>query len=193
MKKKTNSFKIIDEMGMDNLGRPCMDLYCMNLCFEIARKSLDPSSKHGCLAIDPEGGILSAGYNSPPQGSIDAEIPLTRPEKYTYFEHSERNCIYMATHHNTPLVGSVFYITGFPCIECVRAMIQVRVKKIIYGPYNSVMTDDEEYMGKYPILLKEQPIIIKRFKYDEGLYKFNPRVETLIEQREIADISFGYN
>lgn len=184
---------MIDEFGIDHLNRPCVDLYCMNLCFEIARKSLDPSTKHGCLAISTDGGILSAGYNSPPQGSVDEEIPLTRPEKYIFFEHSEKNCIFMASRGNTRLKDSVFYVTGFPCTNCMRGMIQVKVLKIVYGPYHSVMTDNEEHLNIMKKLLKGQKIIIERFKYDEGLYRFNPRVKTLIEEREIADIDFEWN
>ena len=183
---------MIDEFGIDELGRPCRDLYCMNLCFEIARKSLDPSTKHGCLAISSSGGILSAGYNSPPQGSIDSQVPLTRPEKYIFFEHSERNCIYMASRNETCLEGSIFYITGFPCTDCLRAMIQVKVSKIVYGPYNSIMTDSQEYMDRVRMLLKGQEIDIRRFKYDEGLYVFNPRIKALIEEREVADINFHW-
>lgn len=185
--------KIIDEFGINNLGLPCIDLYCMNLSFEVARKSLDPDSKNGCLAVDPDGGILSAGYNSPPQGSADEEIPLTRPDKYIFFEHSERNCIYIATRHGTSLMGSVFYLTGFPCIECLRAMIQVKIKKIIYGGHTSVMTNTKEYISRYPLLLKKQSIIIERFKYDEGLYRFNPRIRELIRKREVTDIRLEYN
>lgn len=184
---------MIDKYGIDNLGRPCKDLYCMNLCFEIARKSLDPSTKHGCLAVSTDGGILSAGYNSPPQGSIDEEVPLTRPEKYVFFEHSERNCIYMASRNGTRLENSIFYITGFPCTDCLRAMIQVKVSEIVYGPYNSIMTDSEEYMVKVKALLKGQNIVIRRFIFDKGLYRFNPRVKKLIEEREVADIDFEWN
>ncbi len=181
-------------LGIDVLGRPCRDLYCMNLCFEIARKSLDPSSKCGSLAIDEEGIILSAGYNSPPQGSLDKEIPLTRPEKYLYFEHSERNCIYLASRKQTCLKDSTFYITGFPCTDCLRGMMQARVKEIVYGPYNAVMTNSKEYLAQYPKLLKGSKIIIRRFIYDEGLFQFNPRIREIIaEKKDIADINFEWN
>jgi dCMP deaminase len=183
----------IDEYGIDNLGRPCKDLYCMNLCFEIARRSLDPTTKHGCLAVSPEGSILSSGYNGPPQNSIDDRIPLTRPEKYVFMEHSERNCIYMASRNGVCLSNSIFYITGFPCTDCLRAMIQVKVSKIVYGPYNSVMTNSLEYIEKTKSILVGQKIIVKRFAYDEGLYKFNPRVKELIESRKINDINFEWN
>ncbi len=182
-----------NEFGIDKLGRPCKDLYCMNLCFEIARKSLDPSTKHGCLAIDEDGIILSAGYNSPPQDSKDEEVPLTRPEKYLYFEHSERNCIYLASRKQVSLKNSVFYITGFHCTDCVRGMMEAKVRKIIYGTYNSIMTDSEEYLNKYKKFIKICSIIISRFKYDEGLYRFNPRIRKIVEEKEVSNIDFEWN
>ncbi len=190
---KKKQFKKIDEFGFDQFGRPCLDLYCMNLAFEIARKSLDPNTKHGCIAIAPDGDFISAGYNSPPQASDDANIPINRPDKYIYFEHAEKNCIFMAGRKGVPLKGSYFYITGFPCSDCIRAMIQVGVLRIIYGPYNSVMTNDEEYMKRYPILLKNQSIVVERFRYDKGLYQFNPRIKQIIEERHIEEIDFEWN
>ena len=183
----------VNDYGIDDLGRPCKDLYFMNLCFEVARKSLDPSTKHGCIAVSQEGGILSTGYNSPLQGAIDKEVPLTRPEKYPFFEHSERNCIYMASRHETCLRDSTFYITGFPCIDCLRAMIQVGAVKIVYGPYNSVMTDNREHLELIGRIVEGQKIKIERFKYDEGLFRFNDRVKTIIMERKIADIDFEHN
>ena len=72
-------------------------------------------------------------------------------------------------------------------------MLQVRVGKIIYGPLNAVMTYSEEYMERYPIMLKGQRIIIERFAYDKGLYIFNPRVKEVIDGRSTADINFSWN
>ena len=183
----------IDEYGIDELGRPCKDLYFMNLCFEIARRSIDPTTKHGCIAVDKDGGILSTGYNSAPQGYIDKEFPLTRPEKYVDMVHSEPNCIYIAARHSVSVTGSTFYITGFPCRECLKAMIQVQVGKIIYGPYGSAMIDSEEFIEGIKVLLKGQDIIIKRFGYDEGLYRFNPRVGEIMRNREIGNTNFEWN
>lgn len=92
-------------------------------------KILDPSTKHGCFCVGEDKSILSAGYNSPPKGSIDQNIPLTRPEKYIFMEHSERNSIYNAAKHGIKIDGSTFYITGRCCSECLRAMINSGAKK----------------------------------------------------------------
>jgi deoxycytidylate deaminase len=165
----------------------------MNLCFEVARKSIDPTTKHGCVAIDSDGGVITTGYNSPPQGYDDKEFPLTRPEKYVDMVHSEVNCIYIAGRQGKSLAGSTFYITGFPCRECMKAMIQAKVAQIVYGPYGSAMIDSQEFIDGMKVLLKGQPIVIRRFTFDEGLYLFNTRVGKMMGERKIGNTSFEWN
>lgn len=180
-----------NELRIDKFGRPCRDLYFMSLCFEVARKSIDPTTKHGCIAVDSDGGFLTSGYNGPPQDYDDENFPITRPEKYLDMVHSEANCIYISQRKRTSLVGSTLYVTGFICRECLKALIQCKISKIIYGPYNSIKSD--EYLDSLEILLRNQKIIIERFKYDEALYAFNPRVKEIIEEREVANINFEWN
>ena len=84
------------------------DEYFMNIAKECSKRSLDPDTKHGCVAVSVDGAILSTGYNGPPRNVDDSKIPLTRPEKYIYMEHSERNCIYNAARVGTPLNGCAF-------------------------------------------------------------------------------------
>ncbi len=184
---------MVNQYGMDSIGRPGRDLYFMSLCFGVARKSIDPTTKHGCIAVDEFGGVITTGYNGPPSDYDDNNFPLTRPEKYEDMIHSEANCIYISGRHGKSIMGSTFYITGFPCRECLKAMIQVKVSKIVYGPLASVMTDSKEYVMSMKNLLKKQKIIIERFKYDEGLYIFEPRVKNLIQEREVEDIIFEWN
>lgn len=105
----------------------------MEIAFVCAKRSLDPDTQHGCIAVSPEGNILSTGYNGPPRDVEDSKIPLTRPEKYTYMEHAERNCIYNAARHGISLRGCTFYVTGVPCVDCMRAMYQVGAHKVVYA------------------------------------------------------------
>jgi dCMP deaminase len=167
----------MNKKAYDEFGRPCLDLYAMNLCFEIAFKSIDPNTKHGCLVVDEYGGTLSSGFNGPPSGCIDKNIPLTYNNisylsKYSYLVHSEANAIYRAARKGTPLENSIFYITGFPCINCLQGILAVKAKKIIYGPLSSNMFD-EDYMKIYDIILDGQKIIIEKFKFEEELFKKN--------------------
>jgi len=107
------------------------DKYFMSIAKVCSTRSPDPSTKHGCIAVTKAGSILSTGYNGGPRGVDDSKIPTTRPEKYMYFEHAERNCIYNAARVGVPLDGCIFYVTGIPCNECLRAMYQVGASEIV--------------------------------------------------------------
>jgi len=165
----------------DKFGRPHKDLYFMNLCFEIARRSIDPDTKHGCVAVTKEGKTLSTGYNGPPSGCNDDVIPLNRPDKYFAMEHSERNCIYSAAANGTSLKDSIFYITGLPCIDCLRGIMQVKAQKIIYGPLNSNMIIGKEIKKQYEILLNSHYLVIERFKFDKELLELNKGLKKIID------------
>jgi len=191
---KEKGFELTGNNGFDSLLRPNIDLYYMNLCFGVNLRSLDKSSKCGCIACSEDGAFLTSGYNSPLRGSDDKNIPHTRPEKYDYMEHSERNAIYNAARHGTQIIGSTFYITGFPCIPCLRGMCQSGAKKIVYGPMQAAMLKDDIF-DRYADILKGQEVIINRFKYDKGLYFLNPMAKFIVDlktKQGIKDINFEY-
>ena len=120
--------------------------YFMQIAQTCAIKSIDPDSKFGCIAVNDSGSILSTGYNGPPRNVDDSKIPLTRPEKYVYMEHAERNCIYNAARIGVSLNGCTFYVTGIPCIDCLRAMYQVGAKKIYCLDVKAKMHNVDEFM-----------------------------------------------
>jgi len=133
-------------MGIQEVkNRPSWDVIYMALAFEVAMKSLDPDTKHGCFIVSEDNKPLGFGFNSPPQGCVDENIPLTRPDKYFYFEHSEANAILNAA--NPDLEGSTFYVTGHPCSGCFRKARRVKAKRIIYGPVKSNMISEEEMLA----------------------------------------------
>lgn len=114
--------------------RPDWDSYFMTMTYLVAQRSLDKHTKHGCVVVDDSRSILSVGYNSPPRGCIDSDVPLERPQKYLFMEHSESNAITNAARCGTSLKGSVFYVTGPPCNDCFRKIINVGAIKIVHGP-----------------------------------------------------------
>jgi len=122
-------------------SRPNWDTWFITLCFVIAQRSLDPHTKHGCVITDVERSILSIGYNGPPRNCNDRMIPLTRPDKYRYMEHSEANAIDNAARSGTPLRNSKIYVTGMPCCSCIRSIINSGIKTVVYGPVTSVCKD----------------------------------------------------
>jgi len=127
---------------LDSFGRPDWDDWFLAMCYLIARRSIDPSTKHGCVVVAKDHTVLSLGYNGPLRGSDDSKIPLTRPEKYDWLLHSEENAIINAARNGTSLIGSTFYVTGFPCERCLRGMIGVGAVRIVCSDQASVMIND---------------------------------------------------
>ena len=95
--------------------------------------SKDTSTKVGAILLAPNTmQILSTGYNGMPRGFDETRMERwTRPQKYMYVEHAERNAIYNACRNGTPLEGSIAFVTMFPCADCMRGLIQSGVKTIV--------------------------------------------------------------
>lgn len=180
--------------GYDKLGRPHKDIVFMEMCFAISKRSIDKSSKHGCLIVSEDGSILTGGYNNPIRNADDKNVPIdVYPDKYYYMQHSEVNAIYNAARNGIKIEKGIVYITGFPCTNCLSALIQTGCSKIIYGP---VSCKNMTSIDVYENILKNQKIIIERFKYAEALFKENPYIEKIIRERIIKgymDIIFEYN
>ena len=80
----TSKDKVSDEVmqrRIELMKRPTWEEYYVTMAHVVAQRSFDPSSKCGCVLVSKDNRVLSTGYNGPLKGSIDEEIPLTRPEK----------------------------------------------------------------------------------------------------------------
>jgi len=169
--------------------RPDWDEYFMDIAFVIAQKSLDPSTKHGCVVVDSEKGILTVGYNSPPRGCVDQLIPLERELKYTFFVHSEENCIITAARCGIALKGSTFYVTGYPCPRCFRGIINIGAIKVVYGPIPSACVTEKE-IGEIDLMNRTSTginkVIIEKYNGNIGgvlrgsLEYMNKKCETMM-------------
>lgn len=127
------------------LDRPEWDDYFMALALVVSQRSLDPATKCGTVVVDDDKTVLSVGYNSPPRGCVDENVPLTRPEKYDWMVHSEDAAIINAARKGVGLNGSTFYVTGPPCERCTRSIISVGAAKVVYGRTSAkCVTEDRE-------------------------------------------------
>jgi len=153
--------KLIDKVGFDNFGRPLWDYYFISLAFLVAQRSLDEFTKCGAVVVAGDNTVLGVGYNSPPRGCDDRKVPQTRPEKYLWFLHAEEAAIVNASRAGLCLKDSIFYITGAPCARCVRKMINVGVKKIIYGGVNAKCLDREDIKATRQMLENREVEMIK--------------------------------
>ena len=111
--------------------------YFINIAEQVKLKSKDRSTQIGAVIVGKDKEIRSTGYNSFPRG-LDDEVPerQERPEKYYFFEHSERNAIYNAARVGIPLDESVIIVTsGIPCADCARAIINSGIKSFIVNQF----------------------------------------------------------
>lgn len=91
-------------------------------------KSKDPSTRVGCVIVNPDNTVASLGFNGFPRG-VREDYPerWERDLKYKYVVHAEVNAILSA---RRSLEGCSLYIAWCPCNECAKAIIQAGIKKV---------------------------------------------------------------
>jgi dCMP deaminase len=127
----------------EKMNKPSWDDYLLSMAFMVAMRSIDSETKHGCVIVDSKHSILATGYNSPPPGCNDESIPTSRPEKYPYFAHAEEAAIANAARKGVKLEGATAYITGVPCITCLRLLISAGIAYVVTGPVSSACVNKE--------------------------------------------------
>lgn len=160
--------------------KPSWDAWLMTQAFIVSQRSIDPATKCGCVAVNEDHEMLSSGYNGPVNGMDDTKIPLTRPEKYDFFEHSESNCINTAAKEGVSLKNSSFYVTGYPCTPCFRKLLRVRAKKIIYFPIMPKISEDQSAIEK---MKRYSDVKIEEYSDYEAIFKILHDTENYIKAK----------
>ena len=121
-------------MEVQETSRISWEDYFMHLAEESASRSKDPKTKVGaCIVKDKR--VLSLGYNGAPRGFPDYKVPNFSNskdllnDKNAYMCHAEINAI---LNFRGSLSGATIYCTLSPCHECMKALIQVGIKEVIY-------------------------------------------------------------
>lgn len=106
------------------------DEYFMKIAETVALKSKDPSSKMGCVIVDPKKRVVSLGYNGMLQGADESKMTLNeRPMKYYFAIHSEMNAILFA---HQDLTGCTIYNRVATCENCLKYCLQAGIKRFVY-------------------------------------------------------------
>ncbi|MDP6583782.1 MAG: deaminase, partial [Anaerolineales bacterium] len=123
---------VVPEPVVPNASQVRWDKYFLKMAELVASKSKDPSTQSGCVIVGPGHEIRSTGYNGLVRGARD-DVPERneRPEKYLWYEHSERNAVFNAARSGIALAGCTAYINWHPCSDCTRALIQAGVVRIV--------------------------------------------------------------
>lgn len=108
------------------------DQYFISMCYFVAMKSKDPSTKVGCVIVGQDNEVVSTGFNSFPR-LLNDNIPerQVRPLKYSFIEHAERNAIANAARIGASTKDCKMYMLWYPCVECVRMVIQSGITEVI--------------------------------------------------------------
>lgn len=126
-----------------------------------ARKSKDASTRVGAVIVGPDRDQRAGGFNGLPRGVVDDPVRFPwsksrheRPEKYSWYEHAERNAIYNAARVGTATGGCTLYVAGGPpCADCARAVIQAGIVEVVAesleaGPPTTPREWAESYQGR---------------------------------------------
>ena len=108
------------------------DLYYLKEAYTLASEvSTDPSTQNGAVLVNDKGHILAWGANHFPNGVKESEERWTRPAKYQWVEHAERNAIFHAAKRGVKTKGLIMYCPWFACADCGRAIIQAGIKHVV--------------------------------------------------------------
>ncbi len=100
--------------------------------YVLAREmSHDPSTQNGALLVDSTGKIVASGANTFPAGVAMSDERWTRPLKYEFVEHAERNAIYDAARMGVRTKGLLMYCAWAACPDCARAIIQAGISVLV--------------------------------------------------------------
>lgn len=114
----------------------------LDVCRLISTWSKDPSTKTGCTVVDADGNIVSTGYNGFARGVFDGPGRYAlREVKYRFVVHCDTNAMYSAARRGVSLQGCTMYLTGPPCCECVKGIIQVGIVRVVWPEDNAFEKD----------------------------------------------------
>jgi dCMP deaminase len=146
------------------------DSYYMAMCFLVASKSKDPSTKCGAVIVDKNNKVLSIGYNGPISGFPDDDVIIERPDKYNWFIHAEENALLSYNGSRSDMKDSTIYVTGRPCTRCLRGIIQSGITRIVWQKGRQIALWEHDFgaMAAWFAMVEHSGINVveKDFEYD---------------------------
>ena len=112
----------------------------MKIAKVVSERSTCIKRKVGAVLVK-DSHILSTGYNGAPSGfnhcttetCVRKNLKSGERPELCRGVHAEANCIIQAAMHGTSIKGdTTLYTTIFPCMTCLKLVINVGIKKIVY-------------------------------------------------------------
>ncbi|KKN07822.1 hypothetical protein LCGC14_1063020 [marine sediment metagenome] len=141
------------------------DEYFMKIAEVVSLRSTCIKRSVGAILVK-DSHIISTGYNGTPAGfkhctketCVRQNLKSGENPELCRGVHSEINCIVQAAIHGTSIKGdTILYSTTFPCMSCLKLIINAGIKRLVYKEgYNMENKVKEE-------LVKESDLIIEKF------------------------------
>jgi len=113
--------------------RPSWDEYFMKITELVATRATCPRLRVGAIIVKDKR-ILTTGYNGSPPGlpHCDDVGCLIIKDHCVRINHAELNAILQAASMGIKIKGADIYSIYLPCLECMKDIISVGIKKVIY-------------------------------------------------------------
>ena len=127
-------------MNPINKPRISQDDYFMKIAEVVSERSTCIKRKVGAVLIK-DSHIVSTGYNGAPSGfkhctpetCLRQDLVSGKKPELCRGVHAEINCIIQAAIHGTSIQGNtILYTTHFPCMSCLKLVINAQIKRIVY-------------------------------------------------------------
>lgn len=150
----------------------------MTMCYLIATKSKDPSTKVGALIVGGDNEIRSSGYNGLPRGLEDSFERYQKPLKLKLINHAEENAILHCSRIGISSKNCTIYTPWIPCSLCAKSIIQAGIVRVVYHKEwpgnNSATSDWNESIALSKLMFNEANIELVEYSGPltkiEGLY-----------------------
>ena len=143
--------------------RPNWTNYFLGLAFVVSQRSHDIHTQHGCIITDSNHRILGVGYNGFPRGMDDSKLPTSRPEKYAWMIHAERNALSNCVVRPD---NGIAYVTGQCCNNCIISLWQEGISTVYMADKHGTALFDESEQIKFDLFVKMSGIKIHKINQD---------------------------
>lgn len=112
--------------------RPSKIQNYMAMAEVVAERSHDLETQVGSVLVrSANDTVVSTGFNGFIAGAPDDKLPITRPDKYEYIQHSELNLIANCAKNGISTDGCYVVCTMSPCKQCTRLLVNAGIRKVI--------------------------------------------------------------
>ena len=148
---------------MTQRTRPSWTNYFLGLAKVASLRSHDIHTQHGCVITDHNNRILGMGYNGYPKKLNDDLLPKNRPDKYPWMIHAERNAL---SNCIVRPENGIAYVTGQSCNDCIMALWQEGVTKVVMSDTHGTHLFDENAQKIFDTFIKMSGMIIVKTQPD---------------------------